>query len=149
MDPLLFNIFLRNLFSITESKYLTNYTDDATPYVIGNDTKEEVSELKTIADEFFIWYNQNKMKANLDKCHLVPSATKAFNFQISETVMYNLHSRKLLGVTFDNKLKFEKHIPTIFQKANRKFNALVRVTPYVDLLKRCILKNALSNFQFK
>ena len=76
------------------------------------------------------------MKANLDKCHLLLKTTKAFNFQISEAVIHNSHSRKLLGVTFDNKLKFEKHVTTICQKPYRKPNALARVTPYKDLQKR-------------
>ena len=83
------------------------------------------------------------MKANLDKCHLLLSTTEAFNFQISETVIHNSHSRKLLGVTFDNKLKFEKHITIICQKAN-----LARVTSYMDLQKRRILMNAFFNSQF-
>ena len=73
------------------------------------------------------------MKANLDKCHLLLSITEAFNFQISETVIHNSHSRKMLGVTFDNKLKFEKHLTTLCQKANKKLNALARVISYMDL----------------
>ena len=48
------------------------------------------------------------------------SSTDFLNFQISETVINNSQSKKLLGVTFDNKLKLEKHINTICQKANRK-----------------------------
>ena len=88
------------------------------------------------------------MKANLDKCHLLLSTTKAFNFQISETVIHNSHSRKLLGVTLDNKLKFEKHITTICQKANRKLIALARVTSYIDLKNRRILMNAFFISQF-
>ena len=44
-----------------------------------------------------------------------------------------------MRVTFDNKLKFEKHINTICQKANRKLNALARITPYIKLTKSLIL----------
>ena len=132
----LFNIFLFSLFLSTKSKYFTNYADDTTCYLIGNDAEEVVSELKTTAEKVFIWFAQNEMKANLDKCDLLLSTTEAFNFQISETIIYNSHSRKLLGVTVDNKLKFEKHITTICQKANRKLNALARITPSMDLQKR-------------
>ena len=74
------------------------------------------------------------MKANLNKCHLLLSTTDAFNFEISETVIHNSNSKKL-GVTFDNKLKFEKHIITICQRANRKLNVLARLTPYMELGK--------------
>ena len=88
------------------------------------------------------------MKANLGKCHMLLSYTESLNFQISETVIHNSQSKKLLGVTFDNNLKFEKHINTIFQKANRKVNALARITPYMELTKRRILMNAFFDSQF-
>ena len=43
LDPLLFNTFLCHLFLSIESNYFTNYADDTTPYVIGNDSGEVVS----------------------------------------------------------------------------------------------------------
>ena len=48
LGPLLFNLLLCNLFLIIEGNYLTNYADDNTPYVIGNNAEEVVSELKAI-----------------------------------------------------------------------------------------------------
>ena len=81
------------------------------------------------------------MKANLAKCHMLLSSTESLNFQMSETVIHNSQSKKLLRVTFDNKLKFEKHINTICQKANKKLNALARITPYMELTKWRILMN--------
>ena len=64
------------------------------------------------------------------------------------TVIRNSNSKKLLGVTFDNKLKLEKHIITICQRANRKLNALARLTPYMELRKRRIHMDAFFNSQF-
>ena len=80
LGPPLFDIFLSDLFLSTESNYFTNYSDDTTPYAIGNDSEEVVSEFKTIAEKLFIWFAQNEMKANLDKCHWLLSTTEAFNF---------------------------------------------------------------------
>ena len=142
LGPLLFNIFLCDLFLSIENNYFTNYADDTTPYVIGNNPDEVVSE------KLFNWFSQNEMKANLGKCHMLLSSTESLNFQISETVIHNSQSKKLLGVAFDNKLKFEKHINTICQKANRKLNALARITPYMELTKRRILMNAFFDSQF-
>ena len=138
MDPLSFNIILCDLPLSTESNYSTNYADDTTPYVIGNDPGEALSELRTIAEKLFTPFAQNEMKGNLDKC-------EAINFQISEILTHKSYSRKLLGVAFDNKLKFEKHITTICQKAYRKLNHL---TFYMDFQKRQILMNAFFNSQF-
>ena len=72
----------------------------------------------------------------------------AVNFEISETVIRNSISKKLLGVTFDSKLKFEEHIITICQRANRKLNALAKLTTYMELGKRLMLMNAFFNSQF-
>ena len=96
-----------------EGNYFTNYADNNTPSVIGNNAEEVVSELKVITQKLFIWFAQSQMKANLNKCHLLLSTTDAFNFEISKTVSRNSNSKKLLGVTFDNKFKFEKYISTI------------------------------------
>ena len=148
LGPLLFNIFLCYLFLTIEGNYFTNYADDTTSYVIGNNADEVVSELKAITQKLFIWFTQNEMKANFNKCHLLLSITDAFNFEISGTAIRNSNSKKLLGVTFDNNLKFEKHIITICQRANRKLNALARLTPYTELGKRRMLVNAFFISQF-
>ena len=64
------------------------------------------------------------------------------NIQISYTTTNCSRSQKLLGRVFDNKLKFDKHIENICQKANRKLNALARVTNYMELTKKRTLMNA-------
>ena len=117
LGPLLFNIFLCDLFLTIEGNYFTNYADDTTPYVIGNNAEEVVSELKAITQKLFTWFAQNEMKANLNKCHLLLSTTDAFNFEISETKILNSNSKKLQGAAFENKLKFEKQLITIWQRA--------------------------------
>ena len=71
LGPLLFNIFLCDLFLSIENNYFTNYADDTTPYVIGNNPDEVVSELKDITEKLFTWFSQNEMKANLGKCHML------------------------------------------------------------------------------
>ena len=78
-----------------------------------------VSELRDITEKLFTWFSQNEMKASLGKCHMFLSSTESLK-----------------------SLKFEKHINTICQKANRKLNALARITPYMELTKRRILMNA-------
>ena len=54
----------------------------------------------------------------------------------------------MLGVQFDNKLTFEKHITGICRKAKRKIYALARIAPYMDLSKRGMVMNAFFNSQF-
>ena len=54
LDQFLLNIFLCNLLLSIESNYFTNYADDTTYCIIGNDAAEVQSELKTIAEEYFL-----------------------------------------------------------------------------------------------
>lgn len=82
------------------------------------------------------WFAQNEMKANLSKWHMLVSTTETFDFQISERVILNSHTKKLLGVIFDNKLRFENHIHTICQRANRKFNTVARLNSLYGIRKK-------------
>ena len=74
---------------------------------------------------------------NTDKCHLMLN-TQDQNF----LKIGNSFSEKLLGITFDCKLKFSNHIEDICKKVTRKLNALSRIVPYMDISRRKILMNA-------
>ena len=51
MGPLLFNIFLYDLFWTIESNYFAIYADDTTPYVTGKKAKGIVSKIKAITQK--------------------------------------------------------------------------------------------------
>ena len=82
------------------------------------------------------------MKVNRDEYHLLLSSHKGANIQIVIVAIKSSVSKKLIGVTIDNKWKFDKHVENICQKASRKINALVRLVSYMDLPKKRILMNA-------
>ena len=44
--------------------------------------------------------------------------------------------RLLLGVTVDNKLKFDYHINYLCKKARQKVNASARIAPFIDMNKK-------------
>ena len=70
------------------------------------------------------------------------------NIQIANVTIKSSTSKKLLGVTTENKLKFDKHVENICQKASRKLNDLARLVNYMDLPKRRILIHGFFNAQF-
>ena len=49
-----------------------------------------------------------------------------------------LEVKKVLGLILDNKMKFDKHIVNICQKASRKLNTFARLTNYMESPKRRI-----------
>ena len=124
-----------------------NYADDTTPYLVPKNTAEVLENLTNITHRLITYFANNHMKANHGKCHLLLS-TQHGNIQIANTTINCSRSQKLLGIVFNNKLKFDKHIENICQKTNRKLNALLaRVTNYVELPKRRILMNAFFKAQ--
>ena len=144
----MFNIFLCNLLLEHENFCYVNYADDTTPYIVANNRAEVLEKLTNITQRFFTWFANNQMKANLGKWHLLLSTHKDANIQISNTTINCSRSQKLLGMVLDNKLKFNKHIENIFQKSNKKLNALARVGNYMELPRKHILMNAFFKAQF-
>ena len=56
LGPLLFNIFLRDLFLEHKDCCFLNYADDTTPYVVANNTAEVTENLTIITRKLFIWF---------------------------------------------------------------------------------------------
>ena len=57
------------------------------------------------------------------------------------------NAKTLLGINIKAKLKLLVHVGIIVQKANRKLNALAKITNYMALRKNGILMNAFFTIQ--
>ena len=57
-------------------------------------------------------------------------------------------SEKLLDITFDCKLNFNKHIEDICEKVSQKLNTLAKFATYMGATKKRILMNAFFKSQF-
>ena len=57
-------------------------------------------------------------------------------------------SEKLLGVTFDRKVSFKKHVEDLCKKANQKLHALACLTNYINPVKSEIVMNSFIRSQF-
>ena len=68
------------------------------------------------------WFQNNYMKMNSDKCHLLVVGHKFEQIwgEIGTDLIWKSNSVKLLGITIDNHLKFDKHISLLCPKANRE-----------------------------
>ena len=141
LGPLLFNIFICDLFFIMNKVDFASYADDNTPYVIGNGVKEVINSLKEASDELLYWFADNQMKAIPDKCHLLTNSSDKISICLYGYNIKSSKCEKILGIKIDNKLNFNTHVDEICKKAGQKLKALSRVTPCMDLSKRCILLN--------
>ena len=96
----------------------------------------------------FQWFSDNEMKANPDKCHFLCSTNSEVSLTIENQKIKNSKFQKLLGIKLDSKLNLNSHMYDICQKAGQKLNAITRITPYMDFVKRRLLVNALFCSQF-
>ena len=94
-----------------------------------------------------------KVKNDKDIRKITQKMTNAFEYyriiklpNIRDTA--NAQSKKLWEIIFDKRLKFENHVNTNCQKANKKMNTLASIIPYVELTKRCVLMNAFLDSRF-
>ena len=103
---ILFNIHMCDLFFVAVSNDLASRADDTTPYVCLQDMDLIIEKLEVKANDIFQWFNENAMKANADKCHLLITTNEERNISIGGEKIQNSKSEKLLGVTADNKRVF-------------------------------------------
>ena len=86
-------------------------TNGNTPYYTGLKISDVLIKLENSPKTLLQWFENDGMKGNPDKYHLVINNTKE-NFQIkigNETVS-NSKYEKLLGVKVDHELNFNEHV---------------------------------------
>ena len=76
LGPLLFNIFLGDLFFIMNNTELASYANDNTSYSVGNNIEELIVKLQNASKTLFQWFNNNQMKSKLGKCNFICSTSK-------------------------------------------------------------------------
>ncbi|KAL9964216.1 hypothetical protein ACROYT_G027827 [Oculina patagonica] len=129
LGPLLFNIFMNDLnFAIERCKFM-NYADDTKIHT--SDPKPQVVEEDINRDlaNTLHWFQQNGMKANPEKYQALVLVNSDYDMNIKCVDKRIPISKeiKLLGVTLDNRLKFDAHIADICRKVGGQVNALNRL----------------------
>ena len=75
LGPLLFNIFMCDMFLILKTTYFTGYVDDNTPFVVRDNIADIIKSLEEIGEDLLNWFLNNEMKLNTDKCRLLLNRT--------------------------------------------------------------------------
>ena len=150
LGPLLFNLFINDLFYAIHETNICNYADDNTLHICDMELENLMKKLESAANVAISWFKNNGMKMNSGKCHLLVSGHKheimianSEGEQVIET-----HSVKLLGSDIDSKLSFNTHLNTMCHKASNKLNALSRQCALLPFFRRKILLNAFITSQF-
>ena len=103
LGPLLFNIYINELFFSTESTNVCNYADDTTFHAWDMDLENLVRRLEHDSMLDIEWFESNYMKLNQDKCHFLLSGHKHEMIwaNIGQTKIWESRKQKLLGIIID------------------------------------------------
>ena len=150
VGPFFFNIFLCDVFLVCNDIEFASYADDNTPCCKGKTPEEVISQLEKSSKSTFEWFENNGLKGNPSKCHLLLSKNDNFEANINKNKISNTIFETRLGVTFDNQLNFNHHISKICKTASNKLHALTRVFLCMNQDKRRILFDSyfLSQFNY-
>ena len=148
LGPLLFNIFLCDLFLFISDTDIASYADDNTLYTVGKNPEKIIKVLEHTAVEILTWFENNGMKANSDKCYLLVNVKEKVCAKIGPYDIQSSEQQKLQGVLIDNKLTFDKHINNLCLKASPKLNALCRVSSFVSTNKKRLVMKTFISSQF-
>ena len=148
LGPLLFNIYICDMFYNDLVCDIVSYADDTTPYTSNLSLTNLLSNLENDTQNLFDWFSNNHMKANVDKCHLLVSCKDEVSVTINNFSINKTEEEKLLGIKLSGNLSFEKHVSSLCKKASQKLHALARIVNYMDLSKRKSLMKAFIISQF-
>ena len=152
LGPILFNIFLNDMFKFIKNAELVNYAYDITINSIESSQQLVVQTLQIESEAAINWFTLNEMLSNPHKFQAIflASADMEFKFEIDDISLVAEDYVKLLGVNLDENLNYDTHIQQIRKKAGNHLNALKRFSPYISInhrmaIFRCFI---LCHFQF-
>ena len=148
LGPLLFNIFLCDLFQFSPDVDIAKNVDDNTPHSSNKNLNKILHDLEKISDTLFKWFTDNLLKANPEKSHLLTNSAQEIQINIGKIAISNSKCEKLLGIHIDNKLTFEPHVRSLCKKASQKLKAFARIAFFFKFDQRKLLLNAFITSQF-
>ena len=149
LGPLLFNIYINDLFLFSEEFLMCNYADDCSLYEFSDTVEQVIIKLEKDENLLIQWYKNNYLKPNPEKWHrLLNEIGNEHCAKIEQQFILNSANEKVLGVFFDNRLNFKCHLNKLCKKASQKLYALARVSNFMSCNQRKSIMNAFISSQF-
>ena len=101
--------YLNDLFLLVESTEVCNFADDTTFFACEKGLNSLIKRLEHDSLAAIEWFENNYMKLNRKKCHLLVSGNKFENIwaEIGHAKIWETPKQKLLGVVIDRDLSFD------------------------------------------
>ena len=146
LGPLLFNIYLNDLFFLLGNIDVCNSADDTAGNVCDMELKVVLDKLENCSELAIAWFKSNYMKLNEEKCKLLVCGYRFEQIwiKVGDNKTWEKSLVNLLGVTIDNELKFDKYVAEICAKA-----MLLKLSKFLCLDKRRTLLKSFIGAHFK
>ena len=150
LGPVLFILFTNDLPQHIPYGKIVLYADDA--QFLDTDLPHKYLELKTRIETSLAialrWYTQNRLKLNPSKTEMIIFKSRRlnhpeFSITIGDSKITPVTSVKILGVTLDANMTWEKHVSTVVQRCYCTLIALARMRRRVPRDVRQLLVEAL------
>ena len=139
LGPLFFLLYINNIQSAILSSYFHLYADDTIIIQGSNDLQDLIYNLESELSNVDNWLTLNKLTPNVKKCESIffakPQSRKLCKKASIKFRGYNLDNKecfKHLGVYFDNKLSWEKHVKEVIRKINFKLSKIRPLAKFLD-----------------
>ena len=111
------------------------------------------SLIKRLEHDNFVaseWFENNSIKLNQDKCHLLVFGYKNENVwaNIGKAKIWESNKQKLLGLNIDRNLNFNEHLSSLCRKVGNKLSVLARLSNFMSFKQRGVLLKTFIESQF-
>ena len=155
LGPLLFNVFINDLFHFINDADLLNFADDNTITAFSDSLENLIYKLEKESTNAIDWFRSNEMIVNPDKFQSIivnngKNTTNSYKLRFDKKTIESENSINVLGIEIDNKLNFDNHTTTLCKKAGGQLNALARISKYIGFHEMKVLLDSFifSNFNY-
>ena len=137
LGPILFNIFINDLFLWIDEADIANFADDNTISSLANSIPELIKILERESEKAIKWFDDNDMIANAKKFQGIilnrnGRYSELHQFKIGGFTISSKTYVELLGIEIDFKLNFNKYLAKIYKKERGQLNTLCRYNNFID-----------------
>ena len=150
LGPILFNLYLNDLFYLADFTEVCNFADGTTFHACDNVLNNLIKILEHDAFLAIEWFETNNMKLNKDKCHFLVSGHKYENVwvKMGDEQIWESAKQKLLGIEIGRNLNFDDHVISLCKRVGRKLAVLARLSKFMSFKQKRILVKAFVESQF-
>lgn len=128
LGPLLFNIYINDLPSVTNNQTIL-FADDSTVLFTKPDKNSIQDDINMTLKNIVNWLTLNKLKINLTKTYLMTFKNRVsrigdLNINYDGNIIESITTTKFLGLYIDNNLKWQSHIDHLKTKISQNSYAL-------------------------